>query len=77
MAQFGGQPDAQVCTAHVTRRSWRPFKGQARGTVLLCESSTFLKLLLFWVPLELVHSIIFAANHLNIAKDLCVVDLRM
>ena len=45
-------------------------------TVPLCEASTFLKLLLFWVPNEFVHSIVFAVNHLNIVRDLCVVDLR-
>ena len=35
------------------------------------------RLLLFWMPLELVHAVVFAANHLNISQDLCVVDMRM
>ena len=45
-------------------------------TVVACEASTFLRLLLFRVPLEFVHSIVFAKSHMDIVRDLCVVDIR-
>lgn len=42
---------------------------------LCCGASLFLQLLLVWLPIDAIHSIVFATLHVRFARDLCVVDL--
>ena len=44
---------------------------------ICCECITPIRLLLLYIPADLVHSIVFAAHNTNFAQELCQVDLKV
>lgn len=44
---------------------------------LCCELLRPLRALLLWLPVDFIHTAIFAANNANFAQELCQVDLRI
>ena len=42
-----------------------------------CESTFVLRLLLLWLPCDVVHSIVFCINHSQFALELCWADLQI
>merc|ERR1712224_1105746 len=44
---------------------------------ICCEFANPLRLLLLFLPIDWIHTIIFAAQNVNFAQELCQVDLRV